>query len=144
MNEKYEHCMHGFPASHCIRQGEIRAAERAAMEPEDRRYRLAENWSHDLKDGPHPDGAVLRWVVEVPGPAYTIDLEAVGREIWNLTLTMPPAPPGQSQPSPAHMKWMGKQVLNVPDLSNEDGLSASQIRALVDEHRALEAGKEQT
>ena len=26
--------------------------------------------SHNRDEGPHPDGAVLRWVVEVPGPAY--------------------------------------------------------------------------
>jgi len=53
------------------------------------------------------DDAVLLWVV----PA-TIDYEAAGEEVWMLIQTMPPTPPGQTEPSKVRMEWMGQFVFD--------------------------------
>ncbi len=49
-------------------------------------YRQADR-GHNRDDGPHPDGAVLRWVHEVPGSAYTIKLNDIYTTIGGLFVT---------------------------------------------------------
>jgi len=61
---------------------------------------------------------LLAPVVLVAGVEYrkvvpvTIDYEAAGEEVWTLIQTMPPTPPGQTEPSKVHMEWMGKSVFD--------------------------------
>ena len=50
-------------------------------------YRQADR-GHNRDEGPHPDGAVLRWVVPVVGPVYRPDYEAMAKRVTDATYAL--------------------------------------------------------